>query len=415
MEATGARRRALGALVAGESLALVGEQVLLVVLTLVALDQGGGGAVAVVLAAASVPRGVLLPFGGVVADRLGASRVLAPAAFARAAVLVALALVAVAGTPPVAVLATFAAVAGIADAVWTPASLAVLPEAVPAPRLERANALVQGAEAVGDVAGPALGAFLFAAVGAPGALAVLAATAVGAALALASFSRTLRRLGPVPVAQRGEADDDDAVPDPGTLLAGLRYAARDPFLRALLGLLVALNLLAVGPIVVGGAVLADERLGGDAGFGALLTAFGVGGPIGLVLAGARTPRRPGLLLAVATVQLGVGVAALGVAQGLAAALPIAVAMGAGYGWLAVVAISNLQRETPPAMRGRVMGLVAFCAIALDPLSYALAGALLPAGLTALFAVCGAGIVLAGAIAAATPSVRTLRAPTSTVA
>lgn len=405
------RTRGLIALVVGESLALVGEQVLLVVLTLVALDQGGGGAVGAVLAAASVPRGVLMPFGGVLADRLGPSRVLVPAAGVRAIVLVGLATVALVTTPDIWVLAGFAAAAGAADAVWTPASLAVLPEAVPSDRLQRANALVQGAESVGDVAGPALGAFLFAGLGASGALTVLAATAIGATLCLVAFTRTLRRLGPVDEADRGSTDDDDdeTVPDAGTLLAGLRYAAREPFLRALLGLLVVLNLLAVGPIIVGGAVLADERLGGEAAFGVLLTAFGLGSPVGLLLAGTLQVRRIGLFLVVVTALLGGGIAALGFVQGLGGALPIALAMGAAYGWLAVVAVSAIQRRTAPAMRGRVMGLVAFCAIALDPVSYALAGVLLPAGLTTVFVLPGAVIALAAAFAGATASVRRLTA------
>ena len=54
-----------------------------------------------------------------------------------------------------------------------------------------------------------------------------------------------------------------------------------------------------------------------------------------------------------------------------------------------------------------MSLVVLAAVALDPLSYALAGVLLPAGTAIMFSICGALIMLCAAATATVPPVRRL--------
>lgn len=83
-----------------------------------------------------------------------------------------------------------------------------------------------------------------------------------------------------------------------------------------------------------------------------------------------------------------GPAAFGFVAGPTAAIVVAAVIGIGEAYLGVVLIAWLQYRVPEEMRGRVMSLVAFAVVALDPLSYALAGALLPAGTTVTFTVCG---------------------------
>jgi hypothetical protein len=63
----------------------------------------------------------------------------------------------------------------------------------------------------------------------------------------------------------------------------------------------------------------------------------------------------------------------------------------GASWVAFV--TWIQEKTPGQMRGRMMSIVAFAFLALDPLSYAVAGVLLPLGFQAAMLVPGA--LLAG--------------------
>ncbi len=67
-------------LLVGEALASLSEQVFIICLTLLVLDLAGPGAtLGLVLAVAAVPRAVLLPIGGVLADRVAPARIVVAA------------------------------------------------------------------------------------------------------------------------------------------------------------------------------------------------------------------------------------------------------------------------------------------------------------------------------------------------
>lgn len=174
----------------------------------------------------------------------------------------------------------------------------------------------------------------------------------------------------------------------------------------MLFVLAAINLAAIGPIIVGGAVLAEERLGGAGSLGVLFSAFGGGSLIGLLVAGAAgRPRRRGITMLGATALIGLGLGSLGFVPGLLSACVVAIVMGVGAGYLGVVLISWLQERVEPPLRGRVMSLVVFCSVALDPVSYALAGALLAGSLTLTFVAAGSVMLIAALLGASNGTVR----------
>jgi MFS family permease len=174
----------------------------------------------------------------------------------------------------------------------------------------------------------------------------------------------------------------------------------------MLFVLAAINLAAIGPMIVGGAVLAEERLGGAGSLGVLFSAFGGGSLVGLLVAGAAgRPRRRGATMLGATALIGLGLGALGFVPGLVSACAAAVAMGVGAGYLGVVLVSWLQERAEPALRGRVMSLVMFCVVALDPVSYALAGVLVARSLTLTFVAAGTLMLAAVLFGAASSPVR----------
>jgi MFS family permease len=153
-------------LVVAEGFAYTGEALLIVLFTLIALDAGPTGAT-IVLVAQGIPRALLLALGGLLSDRWGAARVALASAIARAALLVALGgLVLAAGVPSIAVLAGLGALLGVVDALAYPASFALVPAIVPAERLPAANSVIGGIEGLGDLAGPAAAAGLYALLGA---------------------------------------------------------------------------------------------------------------------------------------------------------------------------------------------------------------------------------------------------------
>lgn len=356
-----------------------GEALLLVLLTLLALDAGGTGA-AVVLIAQGLPRAALLPLGGTITDRFGAGPVAWWTAVARLVVLLALTGVAAAvGTPPLWVLLLGGVLLGVTDATAYPAALALAPAVVPPGRLAAANAAIGGVESVGDVVGPASAAALYGFAGPAVALGVVTVFALVGAVALGLLVR------------HAPAPEQATRP---RLVEGLRYAWHDGELRQLLLALAAVSLLIVGPIMVGGAVLAEDRFGGREQLGYVLTGFGIGSLVGLLFAPAMSRRDPNVFLPYAGLVLGGGMIAVAVASTVWIAAGIVAVMGVAYTALSVALLTRLQHRTAEAMRGRVMALVALAMLAMDPLSYVLAGVLLPLGTTVtLAAPAGALVVL----------------------
>ena len=282
---------------------------------------------------------------------------------------------------------------GVLDAAYYPASLVLLPRVVPPAGLVRANALVQGAESAGDLVGPALAAGLVAAFGAGGGLGTMTGLYLLAAVVLTVVARKLGRL---PTAA-GPA----ARPGPRGLGEALRYVRDEPVVRTVLLVLAVLDLAVVGPVLVAGAVLAEQRFGGAAALGVVLAGFGAGSLAGLLAAGARPPQRRRVVLVAGPALIGAGTIALGSVPGLAAATAVAAVIGVGSAHLGVVLVARLQERVPEHLRGRVMSLVVLAVVAFDPLSYALAGLLLPFGVPVLFAVSGGtGLVTAAAAASA---------------
>lgn len=400
--------------VLGTGLSLFADQAFFVVVTLLVLRVAGPGVeLGAVLAVASVPGAVLMPFGGVLSDRFSPAPVMLVASVGRAVLVATLA--GLVGLDAVRLWHLYALGAALSavDALYYPASFAVVPALIPRERLGAANALVQGAEQASEVVGPAAAAGSVAAVGLGPSFGVVALLFAAAAAAFGGLVRVAG--GMAPAASSGapwpDTGESAGTPADGTggssgLRAGIRYAWGDPLIRALLLVFAVTELATVGPVVVGGSALAEARFGGAGALGLLFAAWGAGSLLGLVVAGsvARPRHRGGLLLGV-TALSGAGLAALGFVPNLPTACAVAAAMGIGSGAVGVVLVAWLQERIAAEFRGRVMGLVAFAAVALDPVSFALAGALTELDPASVFLAAGATMVLAAFGGAASVAVR----------
>ena len=353
------------------------EALLIVLLTLTALDGGAGGITAV-LVAQGVPRAVLLPFGGLVSDKFGAAKVAPITAAVRAVLLVGLAVAVLsASETPILLLVVAGALLGVVDAISYPASMALVPAVAPKDSLAKVNSGISGIESVGDLVGPAAAAGLYAAIGPGASLGVVAALALVSAIGFAVLART------------GVPKEESVEITPGAFFEGLRFAWGEQAIRRPLVGLAAAGLLLVGPVMVGGAVMAEERFGDRAELGFILAGFGVGSLIGLGLAPRLSRRYSPVVPSAAGLGLGLGLVGMAFAPTVILAGAAAVLMGlvVGASWVAFV--TWIQERTPGPMRGRMMSIVAFAFLALDPLSYAVAGVLLPLGFQMTMLVPGA--------------------------
>jgi len=389
---------------------MLADQAFLVALTWLVLQVAGPGAgLGAVLAVASVPGTVLTPLGGVLSDRFSPARLMIFASAGRALLLALLAALILTDATRLWHVYLLAGGLSALDALYYPASMAIVPSLVDRERLGAANALAQGVEQISSILGPALAGALISLLGLGASFGANALLFLIATATFAAVARTTSR-SPRCTSAEGETSVEDgrrggrsgAVAE---LLEGARYAWGDPVIRALLLILVGINVSMVGPLYVGGATLAESRLGGPGAFATLVAFAGAGSLAGAAAAGSFGGlRRRGLLVLALTAALGVIVGSIAFVPNLPVAAALALGIGGTAGFLGVVNISWLQERSEPHLTGRVMSLAMFAAVSLDPLSFALAGLMAELGLTVLFLSAGGLLVVTALIGAASAAV-----------
>ena len=250
-----------------------------------------------------------------------------------------------AGSP--AAIVALAFVAGVATGFFRPAVYAGMPNLVSDDELPAANSLLQAVENLAWTIGPVVGGVLVAARGPDLAYWLNAVTFLVSAVLLARIPAGKLRTGEVE--SRGHWRD---VGD------GLRLVLRS---RPLLTVLVVWNVALLGSasINVAEIVLAKVSLdSGDAGFGLLVGATGLGLTLGSLWAPALLDRlgvRGAYAGSLALMGVGIGIAA--VAPVLAVAV-VGVVIGAVGNGAAVVSNALLvQRGAPDELRGRAFTVI----------------------------------------------------------
>ncbi|MGC5014982.1 MFS transporter [Streptosporangium sp. DT93] len=355
------------------------------------------GTLSLVVACQTLPQLLLVLLGGVLADRLPRTVLLATAEVTAGLAWGGMAVMVGTGSAPVPLLAACAVVAGAAAAPVGPALTGMVVHVVPASERPRANSVLRSATYTARTVGLVVAGPTVAWAGAGWALAVDAVTYLLAAVLLAA----LRPAAPASFPGTGMA---------GELVAGWREFTGRQWLWVLVtGYSVA---YAVASAVTGvlGPFAAQSYLGGPRAWSAVLAGQAVGTLAGAVVARWVRPPRPAL---VAALLLPAGAVPIAL---LAAALPVpvvvagAVVAGVGNGLLMVVADTVVQQHVPAHAVSRVSAYDWFGSLALAPVAVAAAGiGARELGVRPTLAGCAVLVCAAAAFTVCAPQVRALRA------
>jgi len=358
-------------------------------------------ALGTVLVVQALPRAVLMVVGGALADRLSPRLTMLGSMALRALSVAPLAVLVLTGRVQMWEVYGIAVVFGIVDAFFMPARQSILPMVVADHELEPGNAVLNVTAQMSVILGPVLGGVVVAVFGTGWAF------AGDAAFFVLGFLFILW-LPAAPRAATGMAHPDGGLG--GQIAAGLRYAWADVGIRVSLIVIAVVDFAANGALGVGIPTLAHGRFAaGATGFGILFGAWGVGATAGALGAGfVPPPKRFGWLIVGVCVWFGIGITGVGLVPSLVPAILLMGFAGIATGVVNTYALSWLQRRTDRAMQGRVMSLVMLASMGLTPLAYAASGAIADVNPTLLFLICGGMILLCGAGAAASRTVRSLR-------
>jgi MFS family permease len=347
-----------------QSVSVFGDGITPVALTFAVLDLTGSGTdLGLVLAAQSIPLVGLALVGGVWADRLPRAAIMVTSDLIRAFAQITGATLLLTGAAQIWQLALLAALHGAAEAFFRPASGAILPQIVPAPRLQQANALMGMSDNFGWMVGPAMAGVLVGVIGPGGAIAVDGATF----LVSAAFLTTLH----VPAVLRPGAAQGFLT----ELRGGWQEVRSRTWLWVMLLRACLVLFIVIAPFQVLGPLGLREHGYGAAAWGWLQAVFAAGMIVGMLIAMRYRPRRPMVTVALT--------------GSTAIAAPLAMAVfgdpwvlgvvyggrGISVGILVAVWNTTLQTKIPRESLGRVTAWDWMSSLALWPVGLAVAGPL----------------------------------------
>ena len=344
----------------GQAVSAVGDSVTLIALAFATLSVSpSAGSLGLVLALATVARVVALPIGGVWSDRLPRQLVMLTSDGVRALVQAVIAVLLITGHAQLWHIVLLAMVYSFAAGFFMPASGALVPHTVSVQRLQQANALMGLSRSVTQVAGPAIGGLLVAAIGPGWVFAIDAATFVVSAISLVLMQ--------VPrVEGKGQSNFWTELAD------GLRAVTTRRWYLLNLGAHALWN-FAFASFLVLGPIVAKRSLGGAPAWGLISASLGAGAILGGLIALRVIPRRPLLVANLALVPAAFQLLALAVPLPTAAIMAFCVIGWIGLTYLNEVWFATVPQLIPAEVLARATSFDWLLSIVAMPIGFAVSG------------------------------------------
>jgi hypothetical protein len=383
----------------GEGVSILGDHFCMIALPWLVLQLTGDSlAMGTVLALSAIPRALFMLVGGALTDRFSPRSLMLSSNAARFVLVSFLTVVVFNNKVEMWMLYTLAILFGIADAFFYPAQSSIVPQLVKNDHLQVANSLVQGTMMLTMLLGPALAGLLIAALG-DGHSESANMQGISAAFGLdaLTFLISLLTLVFIKSPQNETTEASENILE--SIRSGLHFVWNDIPLRAFFSVVAVITFFFNGPFNIGIPLLADTRFPeGAVAYGTILSTWGAGSLIGMVLAGVLprpNPKRMGTVLLSLVSVMGIGLALLGVSTTMLFASTIGLVLGSVDGYINVFFVTWVQSRAPKAFIGRLMSLLMFSSIGLLPVSMGLSGALSRMDVTLLFTTSGVVIALLG--------------------
>lgn len=233
-------------MVSGQIITILGSTLLRFALSLYVLDITGRADIfAGLYAVTSIPF-LLAPLGGAIADRFNRRNVMVIFDFINAAIVLSFIVLLLTESVSILLIGTIMLLLAVISAMYAPVVMASIPQLVPEKKLEQANGIVNGVQALSNIVAPVLGGILYGIIG----LKMLVITSC-----LAFFlSAILEMFITIPFIKR--IQEGHIVPTiVKDMKEGFLYVLKQPFILKAMLLAALLNLILTPLFVVGGPIM----------------------------------------------------------------------------------------------------------------------------------------------------------------
>lgn len=379
----------------GQATSMLGDQFHSIASAWLVLKMTGDPmALGMVMAISGIPRALFTVIGGAITDRISPRKLMLITDFIRLFLSTLLAVQIFTGTLQVWMVYVYAAVTGIMGGLFGPASMSIVPHIVPEEDLQAGNSLTQGSSSLIGFVGPAIAGALIAAF-------ANEATGMGIAIAVDALTFlisviTLWMMHSSEIVKT-IAEKEAAGSIFTSVKEGFSFMLKDPVLRMMFIMIALANLCFTGPLLVGIPFLADTRFaGGAAAYGIIISGYAGGNLLGIILSGVLPKPKKSMirfLMVVMFAAFGIGIAAMSWISVTWVATANMFILGILNGFLSILLITGLQRNTPKGLMGRFMSMILLANLSMMPISQALSGAALRWSVTAVFVT--AGVLMLG--------------------
>ncbi|GAK04969.1 LOW QUALITY PROTEIN: MFS general substrate transporter [Geomicrobium sp. JCM 19037] len=335
----------------------------------VVTDLGSVSQLGIILIAATVPRLIMMVFGGVLADTFKKTTIMFSANVAKI-ILAVISYVVALDDMTFLLLLVLTLLFGTIDAFFGPVKTSMIPKIVTKEQTQRANALFQGTDQVAFILGPLLaGVFMeFGNV----------STSYSVATGLVLLSTVL--VFP-PFIKEAPAEKRVQQTPLRDLKEGFHYVVRSNFLLVGIGVLISYNFFVMGAIIVAMPLVVDLYGGTPINLSYLEVSLGIGMVIGSAIVGFVKIKNRGKLSVYGLLGAALVLIFFSQFTDLFWLTMIVFFIGLAMPIVTIPFFTSVQESTDPKLIGRVMSLVYLAMNGFDPIAYGVIPWLIEGGLS----------------------------------
>ena len=341
-------------------LAIIGYSMFFMTTTwFVISDLGSARSLGIILIAMTVPRIVMMAFGGVIADKFKKTTIMFSTSFIQGISVLIVFFFHQAGELRFEYLLGLGLIFGTLDAFSGPAGTSLIPKLVQKSQIKQANAIIQGLGQIGFVVGPIIA----------GSVMEFGGVTTGYLVAAIIVLLSAFFMFP-PFLKEGPVDNTVKQTPLKDLLEGFSYVKASKYLVTGILILITLNFFAFGAISIAIPILVETYGGTPINLSYIEAGLGIGMLVSTAIIGTVKIRRRGLTSILGLIATLVVAVAFSQIPNLAVLTALAFLLGFSMTFVSIPFFTSAQEDTDPRIMGRVMSIVFLAMNGFDPLAYA---------------------------------------------